>query len=66
MKIQPPFYLALAALWALAGGLNLWLWLGGGRPLNLVVALIFLVPLPLWILHYFRAKRGPAHGGQAG
>lgn len=57
MKIPPVLWLALAVMGTLVGGLQLSLWFSRAQPLNLAVAMTFLIAVPIWIIHYFRAKR---------
>ena len=57
MQISPFLWLALAVAGAIVGGLQLSLWFSRGEPLNLAVAVTFFVGVPIWLIHYFRAKR---------
>ncbi len=58
MRAHPALYLIVAIAWALAGGLNLWLWLGEGKPIDLLAASVFLAFLPIWIAHFLIGMRG--------
>lgn len=56
--MHPALYLIVAIGGALVGGLNLRLWLGGGKPLDLLAAIAFLAPLPIWMAHFVIGMRG--------